>query len=80
MSASPDTSPLQVMKLRAQQLFSAQPQAEALPEDIPDLGTLGNYLLTRQVSHTSMFVVVLWSLFFDAQTTKWFVAPGVLLA
>lgn len=47
VSASPDTSPLQVMKLRAQQLFSAQPQAEALPEDIPDLGTLGNYLLTR---------------------------------
>ena len=52
VNACPDTSPLQVMKLRAQQLFSAPPQAEDLPKDIPDLGTLGNYLLTRQVSLT----------------------------
>lgn len=50
VSACPETSPLHVMKLRAQQLFGARPQADDLPKDIPDLGTLGNYLLTRQVS------------------------------
>ncbi len=38
------------MKSQAQQLFSMQPQADDLPKDIPDLGTLGNYLLTRQVA------------------------------
>lgn len=32
------------MKSQAQQLFSTQPQADDLPSD---LGTLGNYLLTR---------------------------------
>ncbi|KAL0040730.1 hypothetical protein WJX79_003436 [Trebouxia sp. C0005] len=43
----PDSSSLHIMKSQAQQLFSAQPQADDLPRDIPDLGTLGNYLLTR---------------------------------
>lgn len=44
VSDCPDSSPLQVMKSQAQQLFSTQPQADDLPSD---LGTLGNYLLTR---------------------------------
>lgn len=54
VSVCPDTSPLQVMKLRAQQLFSTQPQPDDLPQDIPDLGTLGNYLLTRHVPNSSL--------------------------
>ena len=37
------------MKSQAQQLFNVQPHPDDLPKDIPDLGTLGNYLLTRQV-------------------------------
>ena len=59
VSECPDTSPLQVMKSRAQQLFSVQPQADDLPKDIPDLGTLGNYLLTRQVSRNLFCACVL---------------------
>ncbi|KAL3139596.1 hypothetical protein ABBQ38_003915 [Trebouxia sp. C0009 RCD-2024] len=46
VSACPATSPLQVMKLRAQQLFSAPPQADDLPKDIPDLGGGKTLLLT----------------------------------
>ncbi|KAL0028453.1 hypothetical protein WJX77_007542 [Trebouxia sp. C0004] len=46
-SECPDSSSLHVMKSQAQQLFSMQPEADDLPKDIPDLGTLGNYLLTR---------------------------------
>ena len=59
VSVCPDTSPLQVMKLRAQQLFSMQPQPDDLPKDIPDLGTLGNYLLTRHVSPTHLCAYVI---------------------
>ena len=60
VSVCPDTSPLQVMKLRAQQLFSAHAQPDDLPKDIPDLGTLGNYLLTRHVSptHVCTYVII----------------------
>ena len=47
VSECPDTSPLHVMKAQAQHLFTRQPQPDDLPRDIPDLGTLGNYLLTR---------------------------------
>ena len=54
VSVCPDTSPLQVMKSRAQQLFGTQPQPDDLPKDIPDLGTLGNYLLTRHVFPTDV--------------------------
>ena len=49
-SECPDSSSLHIMKSQAQQLFSMQSQADDLPKDIPDLGTLGNYLLTRQVA------------------------------
>ena len=49
-SECPNSSSLHIMKSQAQQLFSMQPQADDLPKDIPDLGTLGNYLLTRQVA------------------------------
>ena len=55
VSNCPDSSPLQVMKAQAQQLFSVKPQADDLPKDIPDLGTLGNYLLTRQVPESRPF-------------------------
>ena len=49
VSECPESSPLQAMKSQAEQLFIIQTPADDLPKDIPDLGTLGNYLLTRSV-------------------------------
>lgn len=79
VSACPETSPLHVMKLRAQQLFGGQPQADDLPKDIPDLGTLGNYLLTRQVSLlVCMSLVSLYLLLMLTSNEGW-VRVGALL-
>ena len=58
VSGCSEDSQLHVMKTQAQQLFSTTIPADDLPTDIPDLGTLGNYLLTRWAScATSWFII-----------------------